>query len=117
MIVVHLIGGPEPGLIDPSLRYTPPKTEHYKSGLGYRVVVTRGSSLEWVPDEKTNQLKLQRMKEIPGATAWVIKGPPDPPFATVTAAIRYVLQKRSQTTDPTIKRNADETLAKLLTMH
>jgi len=47
----------------------------------------------------------------------MIEGPPAPPFATVTAAIRYVLEMSRKTTDPVVKKNADETLTELLKRH
>jgi hypothetical protein len=35
----------------------------------------------------------------------------------VNTAIRYVLEKREKATDPVIRKNADETLARLLKLH
>ena len=118
IVVVYMIGGHEPGLIDQRLRYTPPKpTNEYKSGLGYRLVLTPNFIANYGLDEKTKQLKLAEKKEVPGSTKWMIEGPPAPPFATVTAAIRYVLEMSRKTTDPVVKKNADETLTELLKRH
>ena len=39
------------------------------------------------------------------------------PWTTVSTAVRYVLEMRDNTADPTIKKNADETLAQILKLH
>lgn len=56
-------------------------------------------------------------KEVSGVREWRIENTPS--FATITlaTAIRYVTEMRDKTTDPTIKKNADHTLAKLKTLH
>ncbi|HEX5423453.1 MAG TPA: hypothetical protein VFW94_07885 [Candidatus Acidoferrales bacterium] len=96
--------GRKPGLIDSELRFTPPpQSSVYETGIGYHLVLT-------TLDVSTS----------PGETPqkrWRIQGPPPPPFATVTAAIRYVLERRAETKDPMVRKNADETLAQLLKLH
>jgi len=54
-----------------------------------------------------------------GYREWQIQGAPDPSvtWTTVNTAIRYVLEKREQATDPTLRKNADQTLIKLLQMN
>jgi hypothetical protein len=52
-----------------------------------------------------------------GPPAWQIEDPQGPPWTTVNTAIRYVLERRNKTTDPAVRKNADETLAKLLKFH
>lgn len=101
------------GKIDSSLHYTPPKeTEAYKTAFRYKLVAGPAYITWYGPDGKTVQ-----KKEIPGEKAWLIDSPPPRPWATVNAAIRYVLEMRNKTNDPIIKKNADETLAILLRMH
>lgn len=56
-------------------------------------------------------------KVIAGSPAYQIESPQGPPWTTVNTAIRYVLEMRNKTTDPAIKKNADETLTKLLRLH
>jgi hypothetical protein len=107
MVVVYSHWGDAPGVIDSRLRFTPPPPVAYQAGTGYRLMFTTPEG----PDGKA----------VPGSPfppkRWLIQGPAPPPFVTVTAAIRYVLEKRSESTDPEIRKNADETLAKLLKMH
>lgn len=45
---------------------------------------------------------------------WQISGAQPPPWTTVNTAIRYVLEKRGETTDPVVKKNADMTLTTLV---
>jgi hypothetical protein len=102
------------GQIDAALRYRPPHgTLADKTSLRYRVVSGPSFMVMYGPDGKT---KVQE-KEIPEEKAWQVEGPPSAPWATVNAAIRYVLETREKTTDPVIKNNADQTLAKLLHLH
>lgn len=95
--------GPKPGIIDSQLRFTEPvPSSAYETAIGYRLVLTT--------------LHIYK----PGGhepKRWLFQGEPPPPFATVTAAIRYVLEKRNESKDPVIRRNADQTLAELLSLH
>ena len=52
-----------------------------------------------------------------GPAAWQIEKTPALAWTTVNTAIRYVLEMRIKTNDPSIKKNADETLEKLLKRH
>lgn len=104
------------GLIDASLRYTapaprPPMVKH--DVLAYRLVSGPAYLMMYGPDGKT----LLEKKEVPGSIVWQIDGPPPAPWLTVNAAIRYVLETRDKTKDPIIKRNANQTLAKLRKLH
>lgn len=94
--------GRKPGLIDAQLRFTlPPPSPAYETATGYHLVLTT-LHIYTTPDNPKQ---------------WMIQGSPPPPFATVTAAIRYVMEKRAETKDPVVRKNADETLAKLLRLH
>ncbi len=96
------------GQIDPELRYTsPPRTDAIKTGFLYHLV-----GVLYGPDGKTLV-----DKEPAAYRVWQIQGSPGPPWTTVNTAIRYVLEMRDKTTDPTIKKNADRTLAKLKQLH
>lgn len=99
------------GKIDSALRYTPPpKTDAVKTGLLYHLVAVPAYSKMYGPDGKVSKTPV-------GARFWQIQGSPGPPWTTVNTAIRYVLETREKTTDPVVKKNADQTLAKLLRLH
>lgn len=99
------------GKIDSKLNYTAPqKTEFVKTGFLYHLVA--------VPAYSTMSSASGQVSKKPvGARFWQIQGSPGLPWTTVNTAIRYVLEMREKTSDPTIKKNADETLAKLLRLH
>jgi hypothetical protein len=101
------------GKIDSTLRYTPAaKTEFIKTGFLYHLVTVPAYLMMYGPDGKTLV-----EKKPAGYRVWQIQGSPGPPWTTVNTAIRYVLEMRDKTTDPAIKKNADQTLAKLLRLH
>jgi hypothetical protein len=101
------------GKIDSALRYTPPpKIEFIKTAFQYYLTTVPAYMMMYGPDGKT----LVEKKPV-GYRVWQIKGSPGTPWTTVNTAIRYVLEKRAATSDPVIKRNADATLAQLLTLH
>ena len=52
-------------------------------------------------------------KEVSGPPEWRIEESPSIRWASRKAAIRYVTEMRDKTTDPAIRDNADETIAKL----
>jgi hypothetical protein len=56
-------------------------------------------------------------EERAGSMDWQIKEPIGLPWTTVNTAIRYVLEKREKATNPAIRKNADETLARRLKWH
>jgi hypothetical protein len=102
------------GQIDSALHYSPPqKTQAFKTSFQYRLVSVPTYLMMYGSDGKTLV-----EKKPTGASAWQIEGPqtegpPPLPWTTVNTAIRYVLEMRDKATDPAIKKNADETLAKL----
>jgi hypothetical protein len=101
------------GRIDTVLRYSPPpKSPFFKNSLLFRLALTPTYIRMFGPDGKT-----EIGKKPTAESAWEIVENFPRPWATVNAAIRFVLEMRSKTTDPVIKKNADETLAKLLTLH
>jgi hypothetical protein len=55
--------------------------------------------------------------EISGGPKWLIDCTENQIWVNEAVAVRYVTDARSQTTDPAIKKNADETLAKLAKLH
>lgn len=75
-----------------------------ENGLDY-ILVFSDKHWESAPDGTA--------KEVIGPPAWRIEEYPSEPWLTVEAAIRYVTDKRNETSDPTIKTNADKTLAAL----
>ena len=105
------------GRIDSMLRYSPPaQSGAYKTSFRYRLVFVPRSLITYAGDGKTILKKI----EIPEDKLWQIEGSPgvqDKPWTTVNGAIRYVLEMRNKTADPTIKKNADETITKLLNLH
>jgi hypothetical protein len=55
-----------------------------------------------------------RGKEMTGPAQWLIDCPENAEWISVDAAIHYVTDTRDKATDPSVKKNADETLAKLM---
>lgn len=103
------------GRIDSNLRYSPPsKPKAFKTGIVFNLTLTPSYTQMFGPDGKT---EIERKPMGPGYSAWKIEGPTFPRWTTVNTAIRYVLEMRNKTTDPATKKNADETLTKLLTLH
>jgi hypothetical protein len=102
------------GKIDSALRYTDTPSKYIKTGFAYHLVPVPSYMEMMGPDGKT----LVEKRPV-GYREWQIQGAPDPSvtWTTVNTAIRYVLEKREQATDPTLRKNADQTLAKLLQMH
>ncbi|MGA8014250.1 MAG: hypothetical protein WB949_17595 [Candidatus Acidiferrales bacterium] len=94
------------GKIAASLRYLPPpKTPYMKTGIAYHVVSAP-------PYDSTNG-----SEEKTGSAVWKIDDPRGPPWTTIDGAIRYVTKMRDRSQDPVIRKNADETLAKLAKLH
>lgn len=101
------------GKINPSLRYSagkePPPMG--KSSMVFTLVLA--------PTHKVTMYKpmgnvFEYGNVITGPPAWQIESPQGPRWATVNTVIRYVLEKRNNTKDPAIKKNADSTLSQLL---
>jgi len=107
------VGFEDLGQIDSALRYTPPKPRTaLKTAMLYHFVLTPGYSVMYGSDGKT-----VKEKKPSGCSFWQIDGSLGAPWTTVNTAVRYVLETRAKTTDPVIRKNADETLAKLLQLH
>jgi hypothetical protein len=100
------------GRIDSNLHYSaPPKVTAFKTAFEFHLVRTPNYMRYFGPDGKT-----EVERKLIGSV-WKIEGAQPHPWTTVNTAIRYVLETRSKTDDPVIKKNADETIAKLLTLH
>jgi hypothetical protein len=103
------------GTIDSMLRYTrgkePPPIG--KSESSFTLVFAPGHWETYRSDGTT--LEVSEVKASP--SAWRIESPQGPPWTTVNTAIRYVLEAREKTQDPTVKKNADRTLTELLRFH
>jgi len=108
------VGYIDAGSVDSSLRYSaPPKTIAYKTAIVFHLVFAPTKLAMFKSDGKTIIGKEERE----GPTEWQIKESAGTPWTTVNTAIRYVLENREKSTDPTIRRNADATLAELLRLH
>ena len=104
----------EAGTVDASLRYTPPtKTDFYKNAVVYHLILAPTHWTMFKSDGKVITGKEERT----GPDEWQIKEPTGLPWTTVNTAVRYVLEKREKSKDPVIRKNADETLARLLKLH
>lgn len=97
------------GRIDDSLTYTPPDPRYAKTAVIYHLVLT-DKRWELGSDGVTE-------KEVSGPFTWRIENAEPVFWLTVDAASRYVRERRDKTTDPTIKKNADATLARLKNLH
>jgi len=101
------------GTIDAKLCYhPPPKNDFVKTAFGYTLVTVPSYLMIYGSDGKTLVEKRPT-----GSRVWIIKGAQGQPVTTVNTAIRYVLEMQEKTTDPVIKKNADQTLAQLLRLH
>ena len=103
------------GSIDAMLRYTPGKEPPPigKSEMLFTLVFAPGHWETYKSNGKS--LEIAEVKTSPDA--WRIESPQGPPWTTVNTAIRYVLEARERTQDPTVKKNAEITLAELLRFH
>jgi len=94
------------GELDSSLRFTSAVPggskvrEGYKLTLDNKYAVPNGSG-----------------KEMIGPGRWKIEDSPSEQWIAVNVAIRYVTELRDKTTDPAIRKNGDQTIAKLNTLH
>ena len=97
------------GRIDDQLRYTASDSAYDKIAVVYHLVLT-DKSWELEPDGITE-------KQVSGPATWRIENPEPILWLSVDTAVRYVTKMRDKTTDPIIKRNANETLSKLMKLH
>jgi|ERR1700687_653693 len=104
----------EAGTVDASLRYTPPpKAKFYKSAVVYHLILAPTHWTMFKSDGKVITGKEERT----GPDEWQIKEPAGMPWITVNTAVRYVLETRERSKDPVIRKNAEETLSRLLKLH
>jgi hypothetical protein len=107
-----IVGFEDAGHIDSLLRYTPRKeTGAFKSGQLFHLKMAPSHWQTYEPDGKTVA------KEMIGPPGWQITDPQGVPWTTVNTAVRYVLEMQRNTSNSTIKKNADETLSELLRLH
>jgi hypothetical protein len=92
------------GSIDSSLRYKPamPTIDIIPAILDYSLVFTN----RHVDIEEGGTTR-----EVLGTWEWKIEGPQSERWATVEKAIIYVMEMRDKSDDPTVKRNANRTIA------
>lgn len=103
------------GRIDPMLRLSPGL---YSSGMGKTAMsFTLVFAPVHYPSYTSEGSMLKVAKIMTGPAAWQIEKMPALPWTTVNTAIRYVLEMREKTNVPLIKKNADDTLKKLLSHH
>ncbi len=99
----------EEGKIDSKMRFTSaPKSGTAKTGLIFHLVLAPTYSVMYAPDGKTVEKKTR------GNQVWQISEAPAEAWTTVNTAIRFVLEVREKSNDPDIKKNADETVIRLL---
>lgn len=99
----------ELGRIDDVLHFTPTNLASDKKDVVHHLVLT-DKHWEIGSDGVTE-------KEVGGPLAWRIENPEPLLWITVNTAIRYVKEARERTADPTLKKNADQTLAQLKKLH
>lgn len=108
------MGYTDAGTIDASLKYSPPpKTGFYKTAMVFHLVF---APTHWTMF-KSDGKEITGKEERAGPMEWQIREPAVLPWTTVNTAVRYVFEKREKAIDPTIRKNADETLGRLLKLH
>jgi hypothetical protein len=102
------------GIVDATLKYSPSlRTRSQKTAKVFHLVF---APTHWTMF-KSDGKEITGKEERTGPMEWQIQEPLGLPWTTVNTAIRYVLEKRETATDPAIRKNADETLDKLLKLH
>ena len=108
------MGYAEAGIVDATLKYSPPpRTRSQKTAMVFHLVF---APTHWTMF-KSDGKEITGKEERTGPMEWQIQEPVCLPWTTVNTAIRYVLEKRENATDPAIRKNADETLGRLLKLH
>ena len=95
------------GRMDPELRFVP--SQNYKEGLLFHLVLV---STYPVVDSKG-----QRSKEVTGPPEWRLENTGPAMWLNIATTIRYVMVTREKTTNPIVRKNAEETLAELRKLH
>jgi hypothetical protein len=108
------MGYADAGIVDASLKYSPPlKTGSYKTAMVFHLVFAPTHWTMFRSDGK----EITGKDERPGPMEWQIQEPAGLPWTTVNTAVRYVLEKREKAVDRAVRKNADETLSRLLKLH
>jgi hypothetical protein len=110
-----VMGYYDAGRIDPLLRYSPGQDfgPMGKTAMQFTLVFAPVR----YPSYTSGGNVLRVDKIMTGPAAWQIEKTSAFRWTTVNTAIRYVLEMRAKTNNPAIKKNADETLEKLLKRH
>jgi hypothetical protein len=100
------------GQLDSALRFK--ASIHMRPGNG---LIREGTNVEYslVLADKNGDLepKGRQTNETRAVQEWKIENPPSFSMINLATAIRYVNEMRDKATDPAIKKNASDTLAKL----
>ena len=96
------------GRIDDALHYMPPDSSHEKVWVNHLLVLT--DKYRELDADGTSE------KQERGMYAWRIQNAEPVVWLTVDTAIWYVTKTRESASDPLIKKNADQTLARLKTL-
>jgi len=97
------------GHIGPDLRFSTPTRRYYKSFMDFKLVLV---NKRWERDANGVDREINEP-----SPRWLIDKPDDSLTLNVRAAIQYISRQRDSTDDPIIKRNADQTIAKLKNLH
>jgi len=100
-VEIHPVGN-----LDSKLRLTLPSHSYYKTARHFKIVFT---DKRW----EIRKQGIESKEVIESSPRWLIDEPTHFWMVTVSTAIRYVSQERDATSDPEMKKNAEETLAKL----
>jgi hypothetical protein len=97
------------GRIGADLRFSTPTRRYYKSFMDFKLILVKK---RWERDANGVDREINEP-----SPRWLVDKPNDTLTLNLAAAIRYVSQQRDATDNPVIKRNADQTLAKLKSLH
>ena len=100
-----IIGLREIGEIDYHLQFTPHKSNSVKEGHSYALRLT-DTHWQLLPGSKT-------LSRVPGPSEWRIDGADNKIWLTLDIAVKYVFEIQTTTSDPSVKKKADRTLAML----
>jgi hypothetical protein len=95
------------GEVTSDLRLLPSRS--YKEGLFYHLTLT---GTHWGSGPKGDEAA-----ELHDSPQWRIEGSGAIIWLSPAAAVRYVAELKAKSTDPTIEKNADETLSQLAKLH
>lgn len=95
------------GSIDSALRYKPPQRDVPVAMTTYVFRLVRTNKHRDIGKNG------ETVKEVTGRWEWKIEGPQMARWATIERAAEYVKMMRDKTDDPSLRRNAEKTLAAL----